>query len=35
VPIVGVSTPAQLEEAIGGSELKLDEELKARLDAPC
>lgn len=35
VPIVGVSTLPQLEEAIGGSELKLDEELKARLDAPC
>jgi len=34
VPIVGVSTPAQLEEMIGTTELKLDEELRARLDAP-
>jgi aryl-alcohol dehydrogenase-like predicted oxidoreductase len=35
VPIVGVSTMAQLEEAIGAADLKLDPELKARLDAPC
>ncbi|MGA5759156.1 aldo/keto reductase [Nonomuraea bangladeshensis] len=34
VPIVGVSTMAQLDEAIGGAGLKLDAELKARLDAP-
>ncbi|WP_336206071.1 aldo/keto reductase [Nonomuraea sp. LPB2021202275-12-8] len=35
VPIVGVSTMAQLDEAIGAAELKLENELKARLDAPC
>ncbi|MFI7703508.1 aldo/keto reductase [Nonomuraea sp. NPDC049480] len=35
VPIVGVSTMAQLEEAIGAADLKLDPELRARLDAPC
>ncbi|MEW9551430.1 aldo/keto reductase [Nonomuraea sp. NPDC050783] len=34
VPIVGVSTMAQLEEAIGATGLKLDQELKARLDEP-
>ncbi|QYC44514.1 General stress protein 69 [Nonomuraea coxensis DSM 45129] len=34
VPIVGVSTMAQLDEAIGAAGLKLDGELKARLDAP-
>ncbi|NUT11141.1 MAG: aldo/keto reductase [Nonomuraea sp.] len=33
VPIVGVSTTAQLEEAIGAADLKLDPELRARLDA--
>jgi aryl-alcohol dehydrogenase-like predicted oxidoreductase len=32
VPIVGVSTPAQLEEAIGATDLKLDPELRTRLD---
>ncbi|TMS00808.1 aldo/keto reductase [Nonomuraea basaltis] len=35
VPIVGVSTMAQLEEAIGAADLKLDQDLRARLDAPC
>ncbi|MCK2212670.1 aldo/keto reductase [Actinomadura sp. ATCC 31491] len=35
VPIVGVSTMAQLDEAIGAADLKLDPELKARLDEPC
>ncbi|MEV0615503.1 aldo/keto reductase [Nonomuraea sp. NPDC050404] len=35
VPIVGVSTMAQLEEAIGAADLKLDAELRARLDAAC
>ncbi|WP_084772451.1 aldo/keto reductase [Nonomuraea candida] len=35
VPIVGVSTMEQLEEAIGATGLKLDAELRARLDAPC
>ncbi len=34
VPIVGVSTMAQLDEAIGAAGLKLDAELKARLNAP-
>ncbi|GAA3441751.1 aldo/keto reductase [Planomonospora venezuelensis] len=33
VPIVGVSGLAQLEEAIGAAGLKLDDELRARLDA--
>ncbi|MGN9838951.1 aldo/keto reductase [Nonomuraea sp. H19] len=33
VPIVGVSTMAQLEEAIGAAGLKLDPELRTRLDA--
>ncbi|KAB8193583.1 aldo/keto reductase [Nonomuraea phyllanthi] len=33
VPIVGVSTLAQLEEAIGAAELTLDPELRARLDS--
>ncbi|MEV4113864.1 aldo/keto reductase [Nonomuraea sp. NPDC049695] len=32
VPIVGVSTMAQLEEAIGAAELKLDPELRTRLN---
>ncbi|MEV4565715.1 aldo/keto reductase [Nonomuraea sp. NPDC049419] len=35
VPIVGVSTMEQLEEAIGGARLTLDAELRARLDAIC
>ncbi|TDD26475.1 aldo/keto reductase [Nonomuraea diastatica] len=34
VPIVGVSTMAQLEEAIGAADLKLDQDLRARLDSP-
>ncbi|MEU0571612.1 aldo/keto reductase [Nonomuraea sp. NPDC005983] len=34
VPIVGVSTMAQLDEAIGATEVKLDDELRARLDEP-
>ncbi|WP_188191691.1 aldo/keto reductase [Nonomuraea sp. SYSU D8015] len=34
VPIVGVSTMAQLEEAIGAADLKLDPELRTRLDTP-
>jgi aryl-alcohol dehydrogenase-like predicted oxidoreductase len=34
VPIVGVSRLAQLEEAIGATQIKLDDELKARLDEP-
>ncbi|MFG1704703.1 aldo/keto reductase [Nonomuraea sp. M3C6] len=33
VPIVGVSTLVQLEEAIGAADLKLDAELRARMDA--
>ncbi|WP_082310624.1 aldo/keto reductase [Nonomuraea sp. SBT364] len=32
VPIVGVSTMAQLEEAIGAADVKLDDELRRRLD---
>lgn len=32
VPIVGVSSLAQLEEAIGATRIKLDDELKSRLD---
>jgi aryl-alcohol dehydrogenase-like predicted oxidoreductase len=32
VPIVGVSTPAQLEEAITAADLKLDPDLRTRLD---
>ncbi|MET8868219.1 aldo/keto reductase [Nonomuraea sp. NPDC004580] len=35
VPIVGVSTMEQLEEAIGGARLTLDAELRARLDTIC
>ncbi|GGO65260.1 aldo/keto reductase [Nonomuraea cavernae] len=35
VPIVGVSTMAQLDEAVGAADLKLDDDLRARLDAPC
>ncbi|MFE3453312.1 aldo/keto reductase [Nonomuraea sp. NPDC059194] len=35
VPIVGVTTMAQLEEAIGSAGLKLDDELMRRLDEPC
>ncbi len=34
VPIVGVSTMEQLEEAIGAADLKLDADLRARLDDP-
>ncbi|MFD2349302.1 aldo/keto reductase [Nonomuraea ferruginea] len=34
VPIVGVSSMAQLEEAIAATELKLDDDLKSRLDTP-
>ncbi|NJP98513.1 aldo/keto reductase [Nonomuraea sp. FMUSA5-5] len=33
VPIVGISTMEQLEEAIGAAELKLDDEQRARMDA--
>ncbi|MFD8555675.1 aldo/keto reductase [Streptosporangium canum] len=33
VPIVGVSSLAQLEEALGAVDLKLDDELRARLDS--
>ncbi|MFC4111384.1 aldo/keto reductase [Nonomuraea zeae] len=33
VPIVGVSTMGQLEEALGAADLKLDGELRARMDA--
>ncbi|GIH78615.1 aldo/keto reductase [Planobispora longispora] len=33
IPIVGVSSSAQLEEALGAVDLKLDDELRARLDA--
>lgn len=33
VPIVGVSSLAQLEEALGAVDLKLDEELRTRLDS--
>ncbi|PZG19720.1 hypothetical protein C1J01_11395 [Nonomuraea aridisoli] len=35
VPIVGVSTLEQLEEAVGATELTLEDELRARMDAPC
>ncbi|MEU7830859.1 MULTISPECIES: aldo/keto reductase [unclassified Nonomuraea] len=35
VPIVGVSTMAQLEEALGAADVRLDDELRARLDAAC
>lgn len=34
VPIVGVSTMEQLEEAVAAADLKLDAEVVARLDAP-
>ncbi|MFB9966281.1 aldo/keto reductase [Sinosporangium siamense] len=34
VPIVGVTTMAQLEEAIGAEKVELGAELRARLDAP-
>lgn len=34
VPIVGVSTMRQLDEAIGAAEVRLDAEVVARLDAP-
>ncbi|MEU4835020.1 aldo/keto reductase [Streptosporangium sp. NPDC023615] len=33
VPIVGVSSPAQLEEALGALDVKLDDEHRARLEA--
>ncbi|WP_113700392.1 aldo/keto reductase [Nonomuraea lactucae] len=33
VPIVGVSTMAQLDEAVAAADVKLDDELRARLDA--
>ncbi|MFC4060669.1 aldo/keto reductase [Planomonospora corallina] len=33
VPIVGVSTLAQLDEALGALDVKLDDELRARLDS--
>ncbi|MFG3440111.1 aldo/keto reductase [Nonomuraea sp. NPDC047897] len=35
VPIVGVSGLEQLDEAIAATEVKLDDELRARLDAAC
>jgi aryl-alcohol dehydrogenase-like predicted oxidoreductase len=35
VPIVGVSTMAQVEEAIGATDVQLDDELRARMDAAC
>jgi aryl-alcohol dehydrogenase-like predicted oxidoreductase len=34
VPLVGVSTLAQLDEALGAADVKLDDELRARLDDP-
>jgi len=34
VPIVGVTRTAQLDEALAGVQLDLDDELVARLDAP-
>ncbi|MFC6082085.1 aldo/keto reductase [Sphaerisporangium aureirubrum] len=34
VPIVGVSTLAQLEEAVAAADVKLDDELRSRLDDP-
>lgn len=34
VPIVGASTLAQVEEAVGAADVKLDDELRARLDDP-
>jgi aryl-alcohol dehydrogenase-like predicted oxidoreductase len=34
VPIVGVSTPEQLDEALGATRLVLDGDVRARLDAP-
>ncbi|MEU1387510.1 MULTISPECIES: aldo/keto reductase [unclassified Nonomuraea] len=33
VPVVGVSTTAQLDEVVGAADVKLDAELRARLDA--
>lgn len=33
IPVVGISTVAQLDEALGGVDLVLDAELRARLDA--
>ncbi|MER7502911.1 aldo/keto reductase [Nonomuraea pusilla] len=35
VPVVGVSTMEQLEEAIGAADVKLDADLRTRLDAAC
>ncbi|MFI7609888.1 aldo/keto reductase [Nonomuraea terrae] len=35
VPVVGVSTLERLEEAIGATEVTLDDELRARMDAAC
>ena len=34
IPIVGVSTPAQLDDAIAASRLQLDADVRRRLDAP-
>ena len=34
IPIVGVSTPAQLDDAIVASRLQLDADVRQRLDAP-
>lgn len=34
VPIVGASTLAQVEETLGAADLKLDDELRSRLDDP-
>ncbi len=34
IPIVGVSTPAQLDDAIAASRLQLDADVRQRLDAP-
>ena len=33
IPVVGVSSVAQLDEALGALELKLDDEVRARMDA--
>lgn len=35
VPIVGVSTAAQLDEAVAAAHIKLDDDVRARLDAAC
>ncbi|MDF5753298.1 aldo/keto reductase [Spongiactinospora sp. TRM90649] len=34
VPIVGVSSMAQLDEALGAADLRLDDKIRARLDEP-